>query len=215
MIGLDHNPSAISTDSARGPERTGNNRHQPDEQRTRQSRPAYQRTGPPPGYTIGISAGQPYRTSSPVTARPTIIRWISNVASKIVKVLAVRAVYAGQRPVHPVVSARIQHALSEMHVDFGSASVRVSVVVRTHAREGPRPSRTGDLRRTGHAARAAAGQDRPRVSQTGGGPARCHPSWPPSIWAATATNRFLNHVCAASAVRLGCHHRYSVMSGTG
>jgi hypothetical protein len=37
-----------------------------------------EQTGPPPGYRIGISAGQGYRTSSPVTARPSSIRWISD-----------------------------------------------------------------------------------------------------------------------------------------
>ena len=38
----------------------------------------------------GISAGQAYRTSSPVTALPMIIRWISDVPSKIVKIFASR-----------------------------------------------------------------------------------------------------------------------------
>ena len=33
----------------------------------------------------GVLAGQRYRTSSPVTARPMSIRWISEVPSKIVK----------------------------------------------------------------------------------------------------------------------------------
>jgi hypothetical protein len=44
-------------------------------------------TGPPPGYIIGISAGQSYRTSSPVTVRPISIRWISDVPSKMVKIV--------------------------------------------------------------------------------------------------------------------------------
>jgi hypothetical protein len=39
-----------------------------------------------------------YRTSSPVTARPMIIRWISDVPSKIVKLVEVRAVSAGKQP---------------------------------------------------------------------------------------------------------------------
>jgi len=39
-----------------------------------------------------------YRTSSPVTALPMIMRWISDVPSKIVKLLEVRAVSAGRRP---------------------------------------------------------------------------------------------------------------------
>jgi hypothetical protein len=66
----------------------------------------------------------PYLTSSPVTARPMIMRWISLVPSKMVKILAVRAVYTGQRAADAVVSARIQHALFEMNVGFGSVRVR-------------------------------------------------------------------------------------------
>jgi hypothetical protein len=55
----------------------------------------------PPGFMLGISPGQRYRTSRPVTARPMIMRWISDVPSKMVKILAMGAVYAGQRPVAP------------------------------------------------------------------------------------------------------------------
>ena len=40
-----------------------------------------------------------YRTSNPVTALPMIMRWISDVPSKIVKLLDVRAVSAGRYPV--------------------------------------------------------------------------------------------------------------------
>jgi hypothetical protein len=36
-----------------------------------------------------VLAGQLYRTSSPVTALPMIMRWISEVPSKIVKLSAV------------------------------------------------------------------------------------------------------------------------------
>jgi hypothetical protein len=39
-----------------------------------------------------------YRTSSPVTALPMIMRWISDVPSKIVKLVEVRAVSAGRCP---------------------------------------------------------------------------------------------------------------------
>jgi hypothetical protein len=42
-----------------------------------------------------------YRASNPVTVLPISIRWISLVASKIVKILAIGAVYAGQRPAVP------------------------------------------------------------------------------------------------------------------
>jgi hypothetical protein len=51
-------------------------------------RPTHQWNGPPLGYTPGISAAQRYRTSSPVSARPMIIRWISLVPSKMVKIFA-------------------------------------------------------------------------------------------------------------------------------
>jgi hypothetical protein len=49
---------------------------------------------------------------------------MSDTSSKIVKIMAARAVYAGQRPAALVVSARIQHAPTEMNVGFGSARVR-------------------------------------------------------------------------------------------
>src|ERR1700685_1739741 len=39
----------------------------------------------------------------------------------MVKILTIWAVYAGQRPVGPAVSARIQRALSESNFDFGPA----------------------------------------------------------------------------------------------
>jgi hypothetical protein len=42
-----------------------------------------------------------HRTSSPVTALPMIMRWISDVPSKIVKLLEVRAVSAGRCPGRP------------------------------------------------------------------------------------------------------------------
>jgi hypothetical protein len=46
-----------------------------------------------------------YRTSSPVTALPMIMRWISDVPSKIVKLVEVRAVSAGRWPISaPLVS---------------------------------------------------------------------------------------------------------------
>jgi hypothetical protein len=42
-----------------------------------------------------------YRTSSPVTALPMIMRWISDVPSKIVKLVEVQAVSAGRWPLGP------------------------------------------------------------------------------------------------------------------
>ena len=68
-----------------------------------------------------------YLTCRPVTARPMIIRWISDVPSKMVKILAIGAVYAGQRPAGPLVSAWIQHALSETNSGFGPAPYAIGV----------------------------------------------------------------------------------------
>jgi hypothetical protein len=46
------------TDSARGPETTGNNRDVPGKRDPRPPWSALEQTGPSSGYTIGISAGQ-------------------------------------------------------------------------------------------------------------------------------------------------------------
>jgi len=56
-----------------------------------------------------------YRTSSPVTALPMIMRWISDVPSKIVKLVEVRAVSAGRWPD------------SEEHVSTNSAPVHALI----------------------------------------------------------------------------------------
>jgi hypothetical protein len=77
-----------TTGSARGLETTGDNRHHSDNKDMRTGGPTMQWNGPPSGSPIGITAGQRYRTSSPVTARPMIIRCISDVPSKIVKIFA-------------------------------------------------------------------------------------------------------------------------------
>jgi hypothetical protein len=45
---------------------------------------------PEPSTGSSDAASSPYRTSSPVTARPMITRWISEVPSKIVKIFASR-----------------------------------------------------------------------------------------------------------------------------
>jgi Family of unknown function (DUF6444) len=87
----------ISTDSARGLETTGNNRNDSGKRHTRRNRLARPRHGLSPRYTVGIFPGQRYRTPSPVTARPMIIRWISLVPSKMVKIVDYRAVSAVQR----------------------------------------------------------------------------------------------------------------------
>jgi hypothetical protein len=52
---------------------------------TRARPPLPSRTTSPSGSKLGITAGQSYRTSRPVTARPISIRWISLVPSKMVK----------------------------------------------------------------------------------------------------------------------------------
>jgi hypothetical protein len=55
--------------------------------RTREgAAPLPQQDDPPPTQHPGKTAGQTYRTSSPVTVRPISIRWISEVPSKIVKI---------------------------------------------------------------------------------------------------------------------------------
>jgi hypothetical protein len=46
LIGLDHGPSGISTDSARGSETTGNNRDDPGKRHTRRGRPTPPWNGP-------------------------------------------------------------------------------------------------------------------------------------------------------------------------
>ena len=65
-----------------------------------------------------------YRTSSPVIVRAISIRWISGVPSKMVKILPVGTVPQFSGLQIPVVSARIQHAPSEMNVGFGLARAR-------------------------------------------------------------------------------------------
>lgn len=74
-------------------EPTRNNGRTADRQKAEFTRPFRIRTS-------AMTSGY-YRTSSPVTALPMIIRWISDVPSKMVKILAVGAVYAGQRPADP------------------------------------------------------------------------------------------------------------------
>jgi hypothetical protein len=65
-------------------------------------------------------------TSSPVTDQPMIIRWISDVPSKIVKIVDYGAVYAGQSPITPMVSARIQHGLFEGNDGFCPAPCAIA-----------------------------------------------------------------------------------------
>jgi hypothetical protein len=73
-----------------------------------------------------------YRTSSPVTALPLIMRWISDVPSKIVKLVEVRAVSAGRGPVWAAAvstnSARIHgHCWRQLRVGFDSGRSVVEV----------------------------------------------------------------------------------------
>jgi hypothetical protein len=90
LIGLDHRAPGISTDSARAPEMTGNNRHDPGKPDTRRGRLAAEWNGPSPWVNDRYIRTQRYRTSSPVTVRPISIRWISLVPSKMVKIFASR-----------------------------------------------------------------------------------------------------------------------------
>jgi hypothetical protein len=55
--------------------------------------PSQWTTSSAPAMTSGY-----YRTSRPVTALPMIMRWISDVPSKMVKLMEVRAVSAGRWP---------------------------------------------------------------------------------------------------------------------
>src|ERR1039457_3354288 len=66
MIGLDHVASGISTDSARGPETTGNNWDDSDKHHTRRGRPTHQWNGPPPQVNDRYirRSGLPYVQSS-------------------------------------------------------------------------------------------------------------------------------------------------------
>ena len=65
------------------------------------------------GHTAGAATVlQATTVLAPVIERPMIIRWISLVPSKMVKILALGEVSAGQRPAEAVVSARVQHRLS-------------------------------------------------------------------------------------------------------
>jgi hypothetical protein len=65
-----------------------------------------------------------------------IMRWISEVPSKIVKIVDYRAVFAGQRPAGAVVSARIQHGLSEMSYNDFALGIPASLATALagHAR---------------------------------------------------------------------------------
>ena len=70
-----------------------------------------------PAWTAAGTPGAPYggkQGCAPTAASPrAAVRRIGLVPSKIVKILVIGAVSAGQRPADPVVSARIQHALFE------------------------------------------------------------------------------------------------------
>jgi hypothetical protein len=80
-----------------------------------------------PAWTAAGTPGAPYggkQGCAPTAASPrAAVRRIGLIPSKIVKILAARAVSAGQRPEGAPVSARIQHAPSEMNPGLGSARV--------------------------------------------------------------------------------------------
>jgi Berberine and berberine like len=64
--------------SVPGRETTGNNRHDSDKRDLRRGHPTPPWDGAPSMHSLGKTAGQHYRTSSPVTVRPISIRWISD-----------------------------------------------------------------------------------------------------------------------------------------
>jgi hypothetical protein len=72
-----------------------------------------------------------YRTSSPVTALPMIMRWISEVPSKIVKLMEVRAVSAGRWPdwVAHVSTNSAPYACSAVHYGGASGPLGSSVLM--------------------------------------------------------------------------------------
>jgi hypothetical protein len=82
-----------------------------------------------------------HRTSSPVIVRPISIRWISDAYSKMVKILAVGTVPQFSGLQTPVVSARIQHAPTEMNVGFGLAAPGFASGTNAR-REGPPAGRS-------------------------------------------------------------------------
>ena len=78
-----HGFSTRSGNDGKQPARSGQTGHENGPVNSRADRPAFRVHG----RYIRRSG---YRTSSPVTARPTIIRWISDVPSKMVKIFASR-----------------------------------------------------------------------------------------------------------------------------
>ena len=164
MIGLDHDAAGISTDSAHGPKTTGNNRHVPDKQDTKPAHPTHEQTDPSCGSTPGISAGQRYRTSSPVTARPMIIRWISDVPSKIVKILE------GIGKSH-----RYTRAGSSIALHVGVADAPASAA-RVPSRTGHRPLRMLAAQQVGKPVGRDQADTRFRRLLVGGPGLRRHPS---------------------------------------
>jgi hypothetical protein len=78
--------------------------------------------GPSKIRTSAMTSGY-YRTSSPVTALPMIMRWISDVPSKMVKLVEARAVSAGRSPAHlPLVSTNsAPHILTKIAAGWNMA----------------------------------------------------------------------------------------------
>ena len=126
--------------------------------------------------------------------------------SKMVKILAVAAVYAAQRPAGPPVSARIQHAPSEMNVGSGQPGSGFdrgtnARPVGTHAPRGS-PSAAcssagtsevhshADLRLSRRPRYPAARVRRYRAARGPGDPERQYsPGWPLSCRHGSATGR--------------------------
>jgi hypothetical protein len=86
--------------------------------------------------TTAVTCGY-YRTSSPVTARPMIIRWISEVPSKMVKIVDYGAVSAGQWPARGRGVSTDSAPAVRGWQRFPAAPRTLSSAVRTRAKKAP------------------------------------------------------------------------------
>jgi hypothetical protein len=77
-----------------------------------------------------------YRTSSLVTALPMIMRWISDVPSKIVKLVEVRAESAGRWPAEPAFVRTNSAPLTRAMLKDGAGNAFMAqVITRTNNNE--------------------------------------------------------------------------------
>lgn len=102
----------------------------------------------PPGAPDLQKPAQTYSSRIPEMARAITSRWISEVPSKMVKILELRAVSEVIGLRDPLVSAAIQHAPSEMNSGFGPTPNATDV----RARIRPSPLEEGGQEVGGHPA---------------------------------------------------------------